>query len=123
MKLQTQFEIGDTAYELSGGECFRVLIKEIDVEVTKDKGVTIDYLVVKYIPEGLLKERESEVEINQDLLFLSKQEVKDKLKEIEEANEKVEELAKFSISKGQRITELARDYAYMPTAAAGLSNW
>ena len=122
MKLQTQFEIGDTAYELSGGECFRVLIKEIDVEVV-DWAVVIEYNVIKFIPEGLLKERECRLNINQDLLFLSKQEVKDKLKEIEEANEKVEELAKFSISKGQRITELARDYAYMPTAAAGLSNW
>ena len=122
MKLQTQFEIGDTAYELSGGECFRVLIKEIDVEVV-DWAVVIEYNVIKFIPEGLLKERECRLNINQYLLFLSKQEVKDKLKEIEEANEKVEELAKFSISKGQRITELARDYAYMPTAAAGLSNW
>ena len=91
MEITTKFNIWDTAFLLENRECYRVVVKEIDVEIA-DETFDINYVVDKIIPKGLLKEDSELVEREEKVLFLSKQEVKDTLKEIEEANEKAEQL-------------------------------
>tara|TARA_R110000737_G_C14515215_1_gene474373 strand:- start:701 stop:1087 length:387 start_codon:yes stop_codon:yes gene_type:complete len=87
MELKTLFNVGDTAFLLSNRLCYKVIIKEIDVEVLKDNKVNTSYLVDKIVPRGILKEDIETLEVMEDRLFLSKQDVKDALKQIEEVNE------------------------------------
>jgi len=91
MEIITKFNKWDTAFLLENRECFRVTVREIDIAVAEE-GVEIEYTVDKIIPKGLLKEEIIKVQRAEAKLFLSKQEVKDVLKEIEEADKEAKEL-------------------------------
>lgn len=93
MKINTTFNIGDTAYILENEECYRFEIKRIEV-VIKD-GVDVEYSGTKFIPAWILKETEKWAAYWEEQLFLTKWEVKDKLKEIKKHREKKEELEAY----------------------------
>lgn len=104
MKLQTRFNIGDTAYLLEKGECFRVKINSFLINVENNGSVNISCGATVYVPKGIIKEEEKEIERCEDLFFLSKQEVKDKLKQVKEAEDKLKELSKFGEATNISVT-------------------
>ena len=84
MNYKTQFKVWDVAFVLKNRECYTVDI--LSTEITDDWNELIKaYRVKRHIPTWLLSEDTSIEGYNEDVLFLSKQEVKDKLKEIEKA--------------------------------------
>lgn len=91
MKINTTFNVGDTAYVLEDNSCYKVKITEIDVNVDEE-GVEVGYDVEKEIPRGLLRTDTENTCYQEEELFPSKQDVKDKLKEIEEHKKKSEGL-------------------------------
>lgn len=91
MKINTTFNVGDTAYVLENNSCYKVKVTEIDVNIDEE-GVEVGYDVEKEIPRGLLRTDTKNTCYQEEELFLSKQDVKNKLKEIEEHKKKGEEL-------------------------------
>ncbi len=106
MKINTTFNVGDTAYVLENEECYRLRINAIDISVEKD--VSIAYYVTKFVPAWILKETEEGCRYSEKQLFLTKWEVKDKLKEIKKHKEKKEDLKGYM--KGDLASIINQNY-------------
>jgi len=102
MKINTRFNIDDTAYILSSGNCYKVKVVDTDISIEKTEEweeTNISYTVDRFIPKGLLKVETERDEYGEHRLFKTKQECKDILetlarakKEKQTLNEKIEGL-------------------------------
>ncbi len=96
MKINTTFDIWNTIYLLDDRKCYKGKIIDVVVSINEE-WEEHSYIIEKIIPKGLLSEDIHRIQRNENMLFLSKWDVMNKLEEIKNAEDL---LKQFPDSKG-----------------------